>query len=144
MDKKTYVKGAEEMIRNQSLLESMKSECENDSLSNVIAKFQRGLNTQLDARVIMELSKWIVEKETSESEEVLTIIYRTQRGDGEIEVSDVKNQKLIKHQLIKGDRFIKFSQCNTNYDFKDKSEETVSCEEIWLNVDHIIEIQFSY
>ncbi|EAD2804448.1 hypothetical protein FZ048_14915 [Listeria monocytogenes] len=144
MDKKTYVKGAEEMIRNQSLLESMKSECENDSLSNVIAKFQRSLNTQLDARVIMELSKWVVEKETSESEEVLTIIYRTQRGDGEIEVSDVKNQKLIKHQLIKGDRFIKFSQCNTNYDFKDKFEETVSCEEIWLNVDHIIELQFSY
>ncbi|EAD1931476.1 hypothetical protein Y810_15075, partial [Listeria monocytogenes] len=66
------------------------------------------------------------------------------RGDGEIEVSDVKNQKLIKHQLIKGDRFIKFSQCNTNYDFKDKFEETVSCEEIWLNVDHIIELQFSY
>ncbi|EKZ4627342.1 hypothetical protein AB6L79_002931 [Listeria monocytogenes] len=144
MDKKTYVKGAEEMIRNQSLLESMKSECENDSLSNVIAKFQRSLNTQLDARVIMELSKWVVEKEASESEELLTIIYRTQRGDGEIEVSDVKNQKLIKHQLIKGDRFIKFSQCNTNYDFKDKFEETVSCEEIWLNVDHIIELQFSY
>ncbi|EAE6915399.1 hypothetical protein BHY23_14300 [Listeria monocytogenes] len=144
MDKKTYIKGAEEMIRNQSLLESMKSECENDSLSNVIAKFQRSLNTQLDARVIMELSKWVVEKEASESEELLTIIYRTQRGDGEIEVSDVKNQKLIKHQLIKGDRFIKFSQCNTNYDFKDKFEETVSCEEIWLNVDHIIELQFSY
>ncbi|EAE7321125.1 hypothetical protein BJK71_14445 [Listeria monocytogenes] len=144
MDKKTYVKGAQEMIRNQSLLESMKSECENDSLSNVIAKFQHSLNTQLDARVIMELSKWVVEKETSESEEVLTIIYRTQRGDGEIEVSDVKNQKLIKHQLIKGDQFIKFSHCNTNYDFKDKFEENVSCEEIWLNVDHIIELQFSY
>ncbi|ELJ4630386.1 hypothetical protein RTM23_002867 [Listeria monocytogenes] len=144
MDKKTYVKGAEEMIRNQSLLESMKSECENDSLSNVIAKFQRSLNTQLDARVIMELSKWVVEKETSESEEVLTIIYRTERGDGEIEVSDVKNQNWIKHQLNSGNRFIKFSQCETNYDFKDKIEETVSCEEIWLNVDHIIELQFSY
>ncbi|EAD7214040.1 hypothetical protein CAX48_14270 [Listeria monocytogenes] len=146
MDKKTYVKGAEEMIRNQSLLESMKSECENDSLSNVIAKFQRSLNTQLDARVIMELSKWVVEKETSESEseEVLTIIYRTKRGDGEIEVSDVKNQNLIKHQLNSGNRFIKFSQCETNYDFKNKFEETVSCEEIWLNVDHIIELQFSY
>ncbi|EBF6201854.1 hypothetical protein FIV71_14500, partial [Listeria monocytogenes] len=137
MDKKTYVKGAEEMIRNQSLLESMKSECENDSLSNVIAKFQRSLNTQLDARIIMELSKWVVEKETSESEEVLTIIYRTERGDGEIEVSDVKNQNWIKHQLNSGNRFIKFSQCETNYDFKDKFEENVSCEEIWLNVDHI-------
>ncbi|EFR94905.1 hypothetical protein HCA24_09920 [Listeria innocua] len=92
----------------------------------------------------MELSKWIVEKETSESEGVLTIIYHTERGDGEIEVSDVKNQKLIKHQLNSGNQFIKFSQCETNYDYTDKFEETVFCEEIWLNVDHIIELQFSY
>lgn len=144
MDRKSYTVGAEEIIKNQGLLEGMKSECESDSLSNVIAKYQRSLSTQIDARVILELCKWIVEKETNESEEVLTIIYRTLVGDSQIEISDKKTQTSIKHQLDNGNRFIKFNQCKITPDISEEIDEKCTCEEIWLNVDHIIKLKFLY